>query len=317
MGITDKILKFYRENDHLSPNKPKFPQAEGFLSTSNGASFINSNPGIGDILSVLHLPKLLKGRPNFQVCSQQPELFDKIAKYNKDVDLPNVIQGELFRVELLQDYNLGGGHFFQNIQKALGLDIDYKPKADLEVPGVKRQKDKVVINFHAGFDQIRQREEVHPRARELYPEHKETIQKFIDNNKNRYHFVEVSAGSSYFNNVEDKCGMDIDGSIEEIASCEYYLGIINGIMHIATALDLKCITIINFPSAKQLYLPRLKNYDLPDLDWLYPQNVHLHEDDDGELVKYLSYDNLEKAFAGDVYPFWKKDWMDYRDIWVF
>ncbi|MAF24959.1 hypothetical protein CL634_05225 [bacterium] len=319
MDIKDQIINFYKENYILSSNKQQVLDGSAVVEDINESVFFNSNPGIGDILSAFHLPKFLKKHEiNSIVYNQNEEYFEKMAKYNADIDFDidnlksdHEKQWKFFRLEIIQaGFDFGGGHWFQNIQQSLGFEPDLKPKADLFVPNAKKQKGKVILNFSAGPDQARQKEEVHPRARELYPEHRDTIQKFINNNRNRYHFVEVDIESSNFENVENKCGMDIDKSIEEIATCEYYLGIINGIMHVATALELKCITILNFPSAHQIYLPRLADLDLPDIDWLYPQNVHLHEDDDAELVQYLTYSNLEKAFNGEIYPFWEEDYIN-------
>lgn len=314
MDIKDKITSFYKKSSDLRSKKEKTPDFEPLADKLDNLIFFNGNGGVGDILSVFHLPKLLKKiNSNSNVYSANEKYFKQMAKYNLDIDAEYQKQEKdlYFRVELIQSgFDFGGGHWFQNIQQALGLEMDIKPKADLAVPNVQKKKGKVIMNFTAGADQARQKREEHPRARELYPEHRETIQKFINNNLNKYSFVEVDQKFSGFENVEDKCGMDIDKSIKEIASCEYYLGIINGIMHIATALDLKCITVLNFPSAEKIYLPRLVDLQLPELDWLYPQNVHLHEDDDGELVKFLSYENLERAFDGEIYPFWKEDYIN-------
>jgi hypothetical protein len=81
-------------------------------------------------------------------------------------------------------------------------------------------------------------------------------------------------------------------------------------MHIAAGLNKKSIIIINFPSARDLYLPALKELNIPDQDWLYPQNVHLHQDEDGDLVKQLNYKNIEKAFNGEVYPYWGNSFLE-------
>jgi hypothetical protein len=74
-------------------------------------------------------------------------------------------------------------------------------------------------------------------------------------------------------------------------------------MHIATAFDKKCIIIVNFPKADQIVLPMLTRTNFPDIDWLYPQNVHLHQDSGAYLVPKLLYSTIEKAFNHEIYPF--------------
>ena len=34
---------------------------------------------------------------------------------------------------------------------------------------------------------------------------------------------------------------------------------------------------------------------MPDMNWLYPQNVHMHQDNGSEMVPLFSYENLKKA----------------------
>ena len=320
MDIKDKVISFYKEYAHLHSKKARTPNFEPLgganlaIEELQNLIFFNANNGVGDTLATFHLPKFFKKHNlNNHIYSNNRQLMKRMSKYNPDIDDGeyNKVPGDMFfEIQVIQSsYDFGGGHWFQNIQKALGFEMDLKPKADLIVPNAKKQKGKVAMNFTAGADQERQKREEHPRARELYPEHRETIQKFINDNLNKYSFVEVDTSFSGFENVENKCGMAMDDSIEEIATCEYYLGIVGGIMHVATALELKCIIIMNFPSAKNIYMPQLVDTTLPELDWIYPQNVHLHEDDDGDLVKFLDYDNLQRAFDGEIYPFWKEDYL--------
>jgi hypothetical protein len=314
MTNADEIVDFYKNNEELlNTQKEKVPDGVALFVPDNCA-FINSNTGLGDILSVFHLPKFFKEH-GFNSCIHSPntEYFDLLSKYNKDVEL---LDEDLacIRVENFQSFfNFGSGHFFQRIQKACGFEIDIKPKPDLSFdtgPRDEGRKLKVAINFEPGACVAEQKAKIHPRARELYPEHKDTIQKFINDKTNEYEFVEIGRVSCEFENVESKCGLPIDKSLEEMASCDYFLGMHSGVMHLAAALNVKSIIILNFPPANQIYLPCLRDYNLPDIDWLYPQNVHLHEDDEGELVKQLSYDNLERAFQGEIYPHWSEKYLE-------
>ena len=47
-----------------------------------------------------------------------------------------------------------------------------------------------------------------------------------------------------------------------------------------------------------------------DIEWLFPQNVHLHQNGQNELVPIVSEDSLKMAINGDVYPYWKFDFLD-------
>ena len=84
----------------------------------------------------------------------------------------------------------------------------------------------------------------------------------------------------------------------------------NGLMHIAAGLGKKSIIIVNFPSAKDIILPCLSEVKSKELSWLYPQNIHLHEDDDGPFVKFLTYLSIEKAFNGEIYPFFSFEYLN-------
>jgi autotransporter strand-loop-strand O-heptosyltransferase len=57
-------------------------------------------------------------------------------------------------------------------------------------------------------------------------------------------------------------------------------------------------------------LPKIKECEIPELEWLYPQNVHLHENGSNDLVPKLTIDSLKAAFEGRVYPYWKEDFLD-------
>ena len=71
MHVKDKIIKFYRENDQLL-NKGGVFSAEGHLThrlednpiKNKDAICVNLNPGWGDTLSLLHLPKLFAKNPD-------------------------------------------------------------------------------------------------------------------------------------------------------------------------------------------------------------------------------------------------------------
>jgi len=57
-------------------------------------------------------------------------------------------------------------------------------------------------------------------------------------------------------------------------------------------------------------LPTLVDTLEVESEWLYPQNVHLHQDNAGPLVPRFSADTLRAAFNGEVYPYFKNDWLN-------
>ena len=206
-------------------------------------------------------------------------------------------------------YAMGNGHFMQRLQRAFGLEPELKPKGFLHLEG-NRLSSRVVLHFEPGDGHVAwQRIYVHPRARQLYPESRLLIQKFI-NAHSELSFVQIGKRPVRLENVQDCTGLALADTIRLIQSCEFFLGIISGPMHLATALGLKCIVLLNFPKADEIYLPALKDINLVESEWLYPQNAHLHQESDGPLVKRLTLPNLEKAFAAQIYPYWSDEYLE-------
>ena len=81
-------------------------------------------------------------------------------------------------------------------------------------------------------------------------------------------------------------------------------------MNLAAAMSIKSIIIVNVPDINNLYLPVLEDISQEDTNWLYPQNVHLHQNGENELVKYATEENIKKAINGELYPFWTHDYLD-------
>ena len=302
-NIEEKIIQFYFS---------KIPQKKEPL-TQTYDHIINWNPGLGDSLSLTHLPfagHLQEKQIHIQSFSPH---FDTLIKFNPYYE-SCTHHATFMRGEFLQGYyNCGNGHFFQRLQRACGLEPLVKPKAFLlspELVATKTNKNKIILHFNVGAHATVQKQTIHPRAREFYPEHKATLQQWILDYQSFYEFVEVGTEFSNLMGVENKIGLSLEDTILEMASAEYYIGLHSGVMHIAAALGLKSIVIINFPAANQLYLPALKDLSIPDLDWLYPQNIHLHEDEGADLVPKFSYENLNTAILGGIYPFWNDKYLN-------
>lgn len=304
IDIKDKIISFYK-NTNLVKSQPKPPKE---LLQNNDYTLFNYNAGIGDALVLYLFNKREENYKNINV-NFNPDVNQELKKYNPYIAsiYSSFLKNNNLWVCVLQaDYDCGGGHFIQKLRRSLGFDFQIKPKPILN-SNIQTVKDKVVFTFDRG--KVIQNH-IHNQPRILYPESKKIIQEFINNNLNKYSFIEVGRTFSGLENVENKTNLGIEKTTEEIASCEYFCGMHNGLMHIAAAFDKKSIIIINFPSAKNLYLPAIKELTIHDQDWLYPQNVHLHQDEDGELVKQLSLKNIEKAFNGEIYPFWNDSFLE-------
>ena len=172
-----------------------------------------------------------------------------------------------------------------------------------------------------------QRAHVHPRAREIYPQSFHVLQSFIIQNPG-LEFFEIGAAPSGLKGVQAKCRTSLEDTIRLMATCECFIGIDSGPMHLAIALGLKVVTIINFPVPDDICLPVLKPVHRvlyregsderstssstgEIVDWLYPQSVLLHQDGEGgPHVKQLTLTNLSRAVSGEVYPYWSNAYLD-------
>jgi hypothetical protein len=204
---------------------------------------------------------------------------------------------------LQRDYDAGNGHFIQRLHRAIGLQPPLKPQGRLVVPGEK-VRGRVALHFEPGRHSEWQRMHVHPRAREIYPETAAELQTFIDTHQD-LEFMEVGGRpSGLVRGIVNNTGTVLEDTMRLLQSCEWFIGIMSGPMHLATALDCKCVVIVNFPDPSQIVLPTLKDTDLVESEWLYPQHVHLHQEGEGPQVKQFSRRNLELAFEGKLYPYW-------------
>jgi hypothetical protein len=304
--IIDSIISYYR-NSHITKKiQPDLAQ----FKFSSDYILHNLNQGIGDGLMLYQFNSKNDNYHNIQVFFN-PELKNIFNKYNSyigEIFNPNLNKKNFWICVAQANFDCKGGHFLQKIQYLCDLNNQIKPRPLLN--NIHNTiKNKVILTFDKGPTV---QTHIHPKARTLYPETKNLIQDFINKNLYKYNFVEVGKTFSGLENVENKTNFGIEKTAQEIGECEYFFGIHNGLMHIATAFEKKCIIIINFPSAKELYLPCIKEIDIPDVDWLYPQNIHLHQDDEGQLVKKISYNNIEKAFNEELYPYYSEEFLDLK-----
>lgn len=301
-NIKDYIVSYYR---NLESTKLNSIEIEYQKSIRN--AFTN-NPGIGDTTIINQLLFVNENqRSDINILSYSRH-FNDILKFNKFANTNHINGEDFIRTELLEMYNLGSGHIIQKMRRFFNLPVLNKPKSFLNT-GKQKVKNKIGIHLTTGQSAF-ELSNLNFRPRQIYQENLEILKKFIKEN-NQYTFVEFGGQSLNIENCVNFCGKSLVDSIEELSTCEYLIGLNSGFMNLAACFDIKSIIIVNIPiKASDLVLPVLKDVKIPDMNWLYPQNVHLHQDNESLTVPRFSYENIRKAIEGNIYPFWKDEYLD-------
>lgn len=250
-----------------------------FREPFNNDSIFNEANGLGDSLilsSVINDKKV-----NNEILSSINDFFEFYPpeRLTNDVDL-NIAE--------IARYNWGGGHCIQRIQRALGLTIPPLPCATL--PNEKKPfKGYVFVHLITNTDWKRNIQN------SVSIENSKEIEIFFNENP---HLIPY-----YYKN-----DLPLPILLLIMSKCEYFLGIDSGPMHMAAALGLKSIIVIN-NQANNIYLPRIKECDIPNSEWLYPQNVHLNSMGENPLVPAFSVENLGMAFKGEIYPYFSDEYL--------
>lgn len=210
---------------------------------------------------------------------------------NLDLDIfstDKFTEDEELDIAEIAKYNWGGGHCTQRIQRALGLPISVRP-----CPILKKDKKpfKGYVFVHLTTDTDWKRNT--PNSLDLDVHN--TVFEFFKINKHLTPY--------YFKN-----DLPLSLLFTIMSKCEYFLGIDSGPMHLASGLGLKSIIVIN-NVGNNIYLPRIKECDIPNSEWLYPQNVHLNTKGENQLVPSFSLENLSKAFEGEIYPYFSDEYL--------
>ena len=198
-------------------------------------------------------------------------------------------------------YNWGGGHCTQRIQRSLGLPISLRPCPILK-KDINPFKGYVFVHLATDTDWKRN------TPNSLDRDSQDVVFEFFKKNRHLTPY--------YFRN-----DLPLTLLFTMMSRCEYFLGIDSGPMHIAAGLGLKSIVIIN-NVGNNIYFPKIKECDIPNSEWLYPQNVHLNTNGENPLVPHLSEENLSSSFAGEVYPYFSEEYlslyveenMDYKNL---
>ena len=299
--MEDVIFNHYRSKQNHRPfyDFSKIKEAKELNLTT-------LNIGLGDAIALTCLTQQSSKKLNIFSGNKH---WQTLCKFNSSLNAICTAENYI-RTELIELYDVGNGHIDQRLQRTLGLPVQRLPKPYLHptIPLVKK-RNKVALHFSTGisaFDLL-QHGFVNPRQLEDWA--KQEILKFIDGSD--FEFVEFGMEQKFCHNkVKDFTGTSVEDSINEMATCEYFMGLNSGFMSVAAALSLKSIIVVNVPDVKDLYLPVIQECSAEDMNWLYPQNVHLHQNGENELVKKLSVVNIQKAFNGEIYPFWRHRFLD-------
>jgi hypothetical protein len=304
--IKDLLVKFY------SSKQSSRQQIDcSFLQNTANLSVYTLNPGLGDAIV---LTSLSKNQKNYCLYSPNKH-WETLIKFNQNLNKDPV--GDRFiRTELLEFFDLGNGHLHQRLQRAFGLEQDLIPKGYLyPTKQIQKNKRKIAICFSTGNSGLDLISVGFKNPRRLDESAEIEIKKFIESSD--YEFVELGSKRMFeYENVKDFTGKTVEDSLNELSSCEYFIGLNSGFMNAAAALSIKSIILLNVPKIEDLYLPVIKDfYDETsrsgqDIQWLFPQNVFLHQHGENKLVPIVSCDNIKKALNGEVYPFWKTDYLD-------
>lgn len=273
----------------------------------NGECLSTVTQGLGDTMMLTDLPAAAAAQGKFAQSYSPSRHFRPLMSFNpayRDVDDKAYL---INAPDLIRKYNCGNGHYLQRIRRAFGLRVNDKPHGYLKWKGIRGEK-RVILHFDAGVHANWQRQNVHPRARMLYPETRIALEQFIAS-KPDYEFCEIGEHPINIKGTHRLTTSTTVDLVNAIAKCGWFIGIISGPMHVATALQLKCVVILNFPEPNKIFLPTLRVSGQVEEEWLYSQNVHLHQEGDGPLVKKATLDNFKRAFNGEIYPFFSDKYL--------
>lgn len=305
----DILKKFYASKECIRPILKNIDSIKEFSELN----LTTLNIGLGDAIILSSLTKDSKKKLDIYSLNKH---WQTLCKFNSKLT-PSISEAKTrLRVEMLHFFDCGNGHLYQKTQRALGLEVDVLPKGYL-TPTVQTfvKKNKIAINFSTGSSGLDLLSVGFKNPRRLEDNSKLEIEKFIKNSN--YEFVEIGTERMFnFDNVKDFVNKSVEDSLNELSSCEFFIGLNSGFMNAASCFDVKSIIIVNVPRAEDLYLPVIVDFynhetrAAQDLEWLFPQNVHLHQNGENELVPIVSEDNLKKAINGEVYPYWQRNHLD-------
>lgn len=302
MNPKEILRKYYKDF-------PRYP-----IEKTDVTALAGYGDKLGEIIMLSRIP--LKSRAEkkniYTFINPENKFRDIFYKYVlAHLEPPDYAKRSAFQ-PIVENRNCGPGQILQQVYGAIGLSIDIKPRGFLGIPS-QPKKNKVGIHIDGvGAGTL----PGCPYLRTIYPHNVQILQEFIKK-KTNYEFVQFGLKNP-LDGVTSFIGKSLEDSIQEVATCEFMICINSAFMHIAAALDVKIICIINNPRIERCYFPVMVN-DIPpcvlpyqnyDQFWLYPQAVFLHQDGSNELVPRFSQSALDMALRSMLYPYWSDDYLD-------
>ena len=303
----DILMSFYKDK---KSNRPKIDLS--YIQSFTEVNITTLNIGLGDAIVLTSLRPSRNKKLNIYSPNRH---WNTLCKFNSFLN-PVKTANEYVRIEISEFFDIGNGHLYQKYQRAIGLDIDLIPRGYLNpTKQIEKQKNKIGLCFDCGPSGLDLLRVGFSNPRRLEDEAKNEISKFIENSN--FEFVQFGNKKIFENyKIKDFTGQSVEDSLNELSSCEYFIGLNSGFMNAAASLGVKSIIVVNVPRINDLYVPMIVDFyndetrDGQDIEWLFPQNVHLHQHGSNKLVPKVSEENIKKAIDGNVYPFWKNEYLD-------
>ena len=272
-----------------------------------GAVLSSMCVGLGDTLMLTDIPRASKGQvPVFSTSKH----FRPLMRFNEWWREP-LPEDQLMLANaptLVRYYATGNGHYLQRLRRAFKLPVEPVARGCVKWQG-RRANNRVLMHFEAGPHALWQRQHITPGARLLSPWGRSMVEKWVASMKGwEFWMVGAAPPGGPLKGVQMKRSPSLAELVELTGQCGWFVGIVSGVMHLATAMQLKCVVLVDFPHAHEIMLPTLKQTDQLEAEWLYHQNVHLHQFEEGPLVKRVTVENLKRAVDGDLYPHWRTDY---------
>ena len=294
----DKVRAYWRAQEESRLPEP--PPLEGAVLSSLCT-------GLGDTMMLTDMVRASEGTTPVFSTSQH---FRALMRRNPWWTEPDPTQQVLLAnaPTLVRYYATGNGHYLQRLRRAFGHAVDPVPRGSIQWKG-KRANNRVLMHFEPGRHVLWQRANVHPQARTVGRTTRAALEEFVARRRDlEFWCVGRAPEGGPIKGTHWVRTPTTDDLVDKVGQCGWFVGIMSGVMHVATAMRLKCVVLVNFPVAERVMVPTLRHTDQIESEWMYPQNVHLHMDGEGALCPKASADNLERAFDGGVYPYWRTDW---------
>jgi len=287
----DDVIRFYADRSSRKPPNE-------FIFEPEERTLTNTPTGIGDAVMLTDIERSANhsgSQATSWLCCEAFDCLRRLNPYHRDIQ-----QVQWVSISAMQArYDLGPGHTFQRIQRMFGLPVQIVPSGCIVVPERPvsgRVSLHLVPGAHAQYQT-----QFHPRPRQVYHENLKVIRQFI-NTHQELSFFEVG-GNVLGDIVPNMHGASLKSTIHEMAKCVLHIGIVSGPYHIAQALGVRTIVILNFPNPWELMLPVLRNVDIVEAEWLYPSSHILHQDEDSLHWPKFSLRNLERAYHQETFPY--------------